>query len=44
MIVAGIPHQEMSAWRKNMVLARNLAAMREKLRLLEKKIKELEEK
>ncbi len=44
MIVAGIPHQEMGAWRKNMVLARNLAAMREKLRLLEKKIKELEEK
>ena len=44
MIVAGIPHQEMGEWRKNMVLARNLAAMREKLRLLEKKIKELEEK
>ena len=44
MIVAGIPHQEMGEWRKNMVLARNLAAMHEKLRLLEKKIKELEEK
>jgi UDP-3-O-[3-hydroxymyristoyl] glucosamine N-acyltransferase len=44
MIVAGIPHQEISAWRKNMVLARNLAAWKERLRLIEKKIKELEEK
>jgi UDP-3-O-[3-hydroxymyristoyl] glucosamine N-acyltransferase len=43
-IVAGIPHQEIGEWRKNMVLARNLAAMREKLRLLEKKIKAMEEK
>lgn len=44
MVVAGIPHQEMSAWRKNMVLARNLAAMRDRIRALEKKIKEMEEK
>jgi len=44
MIVAGYPHQEIGAWRKNMVLARNLAEMKEKLRLIEKKIKELEEK
>ncbi len=44
MIVAGIPHQEMGEWRKNMVLARNLAAWREKLRLIEKKIKEMEDK
>ena len=44
MIVAGIPHQEIGAWRKNMVLARNLAEWKEKLRLLEKKIKQLEEK
>jgi UDP-3-O-[3-hydroxymyristoyl] glucosamine N-acyltransferase len=43
-IVAGIPHQEIGEWRKNMVLARNLAAMREKLRLLEKKIAKMEEK
>jgi UDP-3-O-[3-hydroxymyristoyl] glucosamine N-acyltransferase len=43
-IVAGIPHQEIGDWRRNMVLARNLAAMRDKLRLLEKKIRELEEK
>ncbi|MCU0276471.1 MAG: UDP-3-O-(3-hydroxymyristoyl)glucosamine N-acyltransferase [Acidobacteria bacterium] len=44
MIVAGIPHQEIGEWRRSMVLARNLAAMREKLRLLERKIKEMEEK
>ena len=44
MIIAGIPHQEIGAWRKNMVLLRNLVAWKEKLRLLEKKIKELEEK
>ena len=44
MIIAGIPHQEIGSWRKNMVLARNLAAWKEKLRLLENKIKKLEEK
>ncbi|HEX7501809.1 MAG TPA: UDP-3-O-(3-hydroxymyristoyl)glucosamine N-acyltransferase [Acidobacteriota bacterium] len=44
MIIAGYPHEEIGAWRKNMVLVRNLAAMKEKLRLIEKKIKELEEK
>ena len=44
MIVAGYPHQEIGAWRKNTVLARNLADWKEKLRLIEKKIKELEEK
>ena len=44
MIIAGIPHQEFSAWRKNMVLIRNLADWKEKLRLIEKKIKALEEK
>jgi UDP-3-O-[3-hydroxymyristoyl] glucosamine N-acyltransferase len=44
MIVAGYPHQEIGAWRKNMVLARNLADWKEKLRLIEKKIKGLEEK
>lgn len=44
MIVAGIPHQEMGEWRRNMVLARNLATMRDRIRMLEKKIKEMEEK
>lgn len=44
MIVAGIPHQEIGSWRKNMVLVRNLAAWKDKLRLIEKKIKELEGK
>ena len=44
MIVAGIPHQEIGEWRKNMVLARNLAAWREKIRLIEKKIIKMEEK
>jgi UDP-3-O-[3-hydroxymyristoyl] glucosamine N-acyltransferase len=44
MIIAGIPHQEIGAWRKNMVLVRNLAEMKDKLRLLEKKLRKLEEK
>jgi UDP-3-O-[3-hydroxymyristoyl] glucosamine N-acyltransferase len=44
MIVAGIPHQEIGSWRKNMVLARNLAAWKDKLRWLENKIKKMEEK
>lgn len=44
MVVAGIPHQEIGEWRRNMVLARGLAAMREKLRSLEKKVKAMEEK
>jgi len=44
MIVAGIPDQEIGAWRKNVVLARNLANWKEKLQRIEKKIKELEDK
>jgi len=44
MIVAGYPHQEIGSWRKNMVLARNLAEWKDKLRLIENKIKKLEEK
>jgi UDP-3-O-[3-hydroxymyristoyl] glucosamine N-acyltransferase len=44
MIIAGIPHQEIGEWRKNMVLARSLAGWRERLRAIEKKLKELEEK
>jgi UDP-3-O-[3-hydroxymyristoyl] glucosamine N-acyltransferase len=44
MIIAGYPHQEIGEWRKSAVLARNLGAMKEKLRQIEKKIKELEEK
>jgi UDP-3-O-[3-hydroxymyristoyl] glucosamine N-acyltransferase len=44
MTVAGYPHQEIGAWRKNMVLARNLADWKEKLHYIEKKIKELEGK
>jgi UDP-3-O-[3-hydroxymyristoyl] glucosamine N-acyltransferase len=44
MIIAGIPHQEISAWRKSMVLLRNLGAWKEKLRLIENKIKKVEEK
>jgi len=44
MIIAGIPHQELASWRKNMVLARNLAEWKEKLHLMEKRIKQLEEK
>ncbi|MBN2346561.1 MAG: UDP-3-O-(3-hydroxymyristoyl)glucosamine N-acyltransferase [Candidatus Aminicenantes bacterium] len=43
-VVAGIPHQEIGEWRKNMVLARHLSAWKEKLRALEKRIRELEEK
>jgi UDP-3-O-[3-hydroxymyristoyl] glucosamine N-acyltransferase len=44
MIIAGIPHQEISAWRKSMVLLRNLGAWKEKLQKIENKIKEREEK
>jgi UDP-3-O-[3-hydroxymyristoyl] glucosamine N-acyltransferase len=44
MTIAGIPHQEISAWRKSMVLLRNLGAWKEKLQKIENKIKELEEK
>ncbi len=43
-IIAGIPHQEIGEWRRNMVLVRNLAAMREQLRRFEKRIRQLEEK
>ncbi len=44
MIVAGIPDQEIGAWRKSVVLLRNLGAWKEKLRQLEIKIKKAEEK
>ncbi|HSQ36093.1 MAG TPA: UDP-3-O-(3-hydroxymyristoyl)glucosamine N-acyltransferase [Candidatus Binatia bacterium] len=44
MIVAGIPDQEIGAWRRNMVLARNLANWKERLQRLESKIKALEDK
>ncbi len=44
MIIAGIPHQEIADWRRNMVLARNLAEWKERLRAIEKKLKELEGK
>jgi len=44
MIVAGIPDQEIGAWRKSMVLLRNLGAWKEKIREMENKIKALEEK
>ena len=44
MIVAGIPDQEIGAWRKSMVLIRNLGAFRDRLLKIEKKINALEEK
>jgi UDP-3-O-[3-hydroxymyristoyl] glucosamine N-acyltransferase len=44
MTVAGIPDQEIGAWRKSVVLFRNLGAWKEKLRKIENRIKELEEK
>lgn len=44
MIVAGIPHQEIGAWRKSMVLLRNLGAWKEKLQTIEAKIKAWEAK
>jgi UDP-3-O-[3-hydroxymyristoyl] glucosamine N-acyltransferase len=44
MIVAGIPDQEIGAWRRSMVLLRNLGGWKEKLREIEKKIKALEGK
>ena len=44
MIVAGIPHQEISVWRKSVVLLRNLGAWKEKLQKIENNIKQWEEK
>jgi UDP-3-O-[3-hydroxymyristoyl] glucosamine N-acyltransferase len=44
MIVAGIPDQEFGAWKKSMVLLRNLGAWKEKLKEMEAKIKALEGK
>jgi UDP-3-O-[3-hydroxymyristoyl] glucosamine N-acyltransferase len=44
MVIAGIPHQEISTWRKSMVLLRNLGIWKDKLQQIEKKIKKLEEK
>ena len=43
-IIAGIPHTTISTWRKTYVLLRNLEKYIEKIKLLEKKINQLEEK
>jgi UDP-3-O-[3-hydroxymyristoyl] glucosamine N-acyltransferase len=43
-IVAGIPHLDIRKWRKNHVIFRNLENYIERIKALEKKIKEMEEK
>jgi len=43
-IVAGYPHQDIKQWRKNQVLFRNLEKFIERIKSLEKRVKELEEK
>lgn len=43
-IVAGTPHQEIGKWRRNFAVFRNLEKYIDKIKELEKKIKELEEK
>jgi UDP-3-O-[3-hydroxymyristoyl] glucosamine N-acyltransferase len=43
-IVSGYPHQEIRKWRKNQVIFRNLEKYVDRIKYLEKKIKELEEK
>ena len=43
-IVAGYPHQEIKKWRRNYAIFRNLEKYIEKIKAIEKKIKELEEK
>ncbi|MCK4836229.1 MAG: UDP-3-O-(3-hydroxymyristoyl)glucosamine N-acyltransferase, partial [Candidatus Aminicenantes bacterium] len=43
-IIAGYPHQEIRKWRKDQVLIRNLENYVERIKLLEKKVKKLEEK
>lgn len=41
-IVAGRPHQEFNAWKKNQVIIRNLDKYVERIKQLEKKLKEFE--
>jgi UDP-3-O-[3-hydroxymyristoyl] glucosamine N-acyltransferase len=43
-VVAGFPHQEIGQWRKTQVLLRNLESFIDRLKALEKKIGQLEDK
>jgi len=43
-IIAGSPHQEIAKWRKSFVIYRNIEKYIEKIKILENKIKKLEEK
>ena len=43
-MVAGYPHQEIKKWRRNYAIFRNLETYIERIKTLEKKLKELEEK
>ncbi len=43
-IVAGIPHNDMMKWKKNSVIFRNLEKYIERIKIMEKKIENLEEK
>ncbi len=44
MVVSGYPHQEISKWRRNQAVLRNIADLRDKINELEKKIGSLEGK
>jgi UDP-3-O-[3-hydroxymyristoyl] glucosamine N-acyltransferase len=43
-IIAGIPHQDLKDWRKSIVIVRQLEKYIDRIKKLEYKIKELEEK
>ena len=43
-IIAGIPHQDIMAWKRNQAIFKNLESYIDRIKLLERKIKELEDK
>jgi UDP-3-O-[3-hydroxymyristoyl] glucosamine N-acyltransferase len=43
-VVAGYPQQELSRWRRNSVIARHLDELQDRIRKLEKSIKDMEDK
>jgi len=43
-IIAGIPHQDIRTWKRNQAILKNLESYIDRIKLLERKIKEMEEK
>lgn len=43
-IVAGIPHQDLMSWKKSSVIFKNIDKYLERIKILEKKVRDLEEK